>query len=621
MRVKYRLPKISFGSIKRVYSYFGEHIAEHRAKLLLGVLSSLGVASMIILRPWPIKVVLDYVLLPDQANPDSWLSFLSDFDPMTVLTITVVAVVTLAILQGLMSYAEQVLTKTVGHQVVAGLRFRLFSHVQRLPQSYHDYRETGDLMTRLTGDIGLVQDLMVSTVVETIAQLVLVIGMLGVMFWIDWQLGLITLAITPLFLMVAFRFSIKIKSSARKQREAYGQIVASVQESLAGIAQVKSYAQEKRQEKLIGKSMNRDVRANVRTTRLTANYARAVELITAIGTCLVLWVGARKTFAGEISPGDLIVFLTYLRGVYRPVKNIAKLSANVAKATVRADKIIELLEMKPEVTETEEGISASQVSGDFSFRDVSFGYSSGQKVLKGVNCRIPAGQTTMILGATGAGKSTIAKLLLRLYDVNEGEITLDGVPLKEYRVRSIRKRITPLAQETFLFRTSIADNIGFGRRHACREEIEEAGKLAGAHEFIELLEDGYDTVVGEGGLTLSGGQRQRISFARAALRRSPVMIFDEPATGLDVHSEQEAKEVLRQLKRDRTLVIITHRLHFLDLADWVIFIREGRVCEQGKPVDLLKGDTYLNKFVSVVGELPSNSESEASINQTAEQQL
>ncbi len=557
----------------------------------------LGTAVLTLLRPWPLKVVFDYILLPvDTSLRSSFLSFLKSWGPMKILLLAAGSVLALAVLKGVLNYSYNVLSQIVGHKLVAEIRLRVFSHVQRLPLSYHDYRETGDLMTRMTGDISLVQDLLVSTVITLGTQIILLAGMLSIMFVLNWKLAWIVAAMLPFFIFAAFRFSIQIRNQARKQREAYGKIVASVQESFAGISQVKSYAQEKEREKLIGKSVSKDVSANVKTTRLTANYERVVEIINALGICLVLWLGVREVMAAHISAGDLLVFLAYLQGIYRPLKGIADLTGKIAKATVRGDKLIELMEMKPEVDEIEQGISAKGIKGDIRFENVSFSYVNDIPILHNFSCSIPSGKTTLILGPTGAGKSTVAKLILRLYEPKSGEIHLDNRNIKDYRIRSIRKQITPLSQETFLFRMSIGENIGFGKRKATQEEIEQAARLVGADEFIKNLPEGYNTLVGEGGATLSGGQRQRISFARAALRQSPIMIFDEPATGLDVHAEKEAKDLLSRFGLDKTVLIITHRLHFLDLADWVVFLKDGMVVEEGTPEALLQRQGQFHEF-------------------------
>ncbi len=600
MRIKYNLPKIKFKSLRRIFKHFGGHLKKHKFRLVVGSASLLGVTFLSLLRPWPLKIVFDYILIKNnKIDTDSIMSFMYDLKTNEVLFIAAAGILLIAVVRGLLTYTYGIYSKIIGHNLVANIRMQLFSHVQRLPLSYHDYRETGELMTRMTSDISLLQDLLVSMVINLASQIVLIIGMFGIMFWLDWELAVIALAALPFFALAAVKFSFMIKDSARKQRLMYGKIVASVQETFAGISQVKTYSQEKRRERFIGRSIEKDTTANVKTARLTANYARVVDIITAVGMCAVLWVGTQKAIVNEISPGDLLIFLAYLRGIYRPLKTVAQLSTKIAKATVRGEKTIELLEMEPEVLEKEDGLSAKEIKGDIEFKSVNFSYIQEQKILNDFSCKIPKNKTTIIFGPTGAGKSTIAKLILRLYNVSNGTITVDGEKIEDYKIRSLRKRISPLAQETFLCRTTIAENIAFSKTKASIEQITEAAKLAGAHEFIQNFSEGYETLVGEGGLTLSGGQRQKISFARAAMRKSPIMIFHEPATGLDVHAEKEAKEILFRLKQERTMLVITHRINFLSLADWVIFVKDGKMIEQGTPQELFEKDGEFKKFFAI----------------------
>lgn len=596
LRVKFALPRYSPGAVLRLFSTFGEDLRPHRGRLVASGAALLGESVVTLLQPWPIKIVFDRVLVPAAGSGAA--------DPGLVLLLAALAVLALSATRGLLSYVYAVQSAIVGHKLVAAIRLRVFSHVQRLPLSYHDYRETGDLMTRLTGDISLLQDLLVTVAATVVSRLLLVAGMVIVIFWLDPALGAVALGIIPLFILAAFRFTGRIRDAARKQREAYGRIVSSVQESLAGIAQVKGFAQEKAREKAIGKSSARDIKANVRTAKLTAHYTRTVEMISALGTCLVLWIGARRVLAGTITPGDLLVFMAYLHGMHKPLLSVARESSRVAKAVTRADKIVELLEMRAEVQDAPEAHSAAGLKGDIRFEDVGFSYRSGTPILRGFTCRVPAGGTTVVLGPTGAGKSTLAKLLLRLYEPSSGRITIDGRDISAYRIRSLRKRITPLLQDSFLFHMSIAENIAFGQDDATPEQIAAAARLANAAEFIERLPDGYATLVGEGGATLSGGQRQRLAIARAILRESPVMILDEPTTGLDVAAEAVARDTLAALRRQRTLLVITHRLHFLELADWVVFVQDGTVLDEGTPAELQERCEAYREFRRRDGWLP-----------------
>ncbi len=598
VKVKSRLESVDVRALRRVFSRFGDLLRENRGRLIISGLSAIGVALFTLARPWPLKVALDFILIPSDKARTSWLSFLSGLDSMTVLFICAGAILVIAAFRGLLTYTREVQSKAAGHQLLASIRMRLFTHVQRLPQSYHDYRETGELMTRLTGDMELVQELLVSTFITLGSQLLIIIGMLSLMFWIDWQLALVGVAIAPLFLFAAFRFSGKIQRSARKQRERYGSMVASVQESLAGISQIKGFGREKEREKIVGKSLGRDATANLRTTKLSASYTRIVEIITALGSAVALFVGVMRTLEGALTPGDLIVFLSYLRGVYRPVQGIARLTTKIAKATTRAEKILEIFDLEPEVKDVDDAKSASGIGGEFEFKDVSFAYVNQKQALNRFSCRIPHGKTTLLVGSNGAGKSTAAKLLLRLYKPESGVILLDDVDVADFKIRSLRKRITPLTQDTFLFRTSIYDNIAFSKARPTEEEIYAAAKRVGAHSFITQFPDGYQTLVGEGGVTLSGGQRQLISFARAALRDTPIMILDEPASGLDIHIERDVMKALANLKEQRTFIIITHRLNYLDLADHIVFMRDGATVEEGSLKDLRDRNGEFARYIS-----------------------
>lgn len=602
IRAKLQLPRIDLGIMRELFRRFSGELRPHRGRLAGSVAALMGESLIVIAQPWPLKYVFDNVLLPAGAGAGA-VGAVAGASPTLIVGAAAGAVLLLAATKGLLTYVHNVQSKIVGHSLVADVRLRVFSHAQRLPLSYHDYRETGELMTRLTGDVSLLQDLLVSVIVTLTSRLMLVFGMLAVMFWMDSGLALVALGVMPLFVVAAFRFSGRIKTSARKQREAYGKIVASVQESLSGIAQVKGFAQEKVREKLIGKSSNRDVKANVKTTKLTANYSRTVELVSALGTCLVLWFGARRVLEGTITAGDLLVFLAYLRGMHKPLAGVARETVRIAKAVTRGEKILEVLDMEAEVEERPGTVSAKDVTGDIRFEDVDFRYVPDTPVLEKFSCRVPGSRTTVVLGSTGAGKSTLAKLLLRLYEPDAGRIIVDGRDVRDFGIRSLRKRVAPLMQEAFLFHTSIADNIAFGAGDAGEEDIVAAARLAGADEFIDRMPEGFDTLVGEGGATLSGGQRQRLAIARAVLRDSPIMIFDEPTTGLDIRTEMAAKQSLRSLREGRTLLVITHRLHFLDMADWVVFVDGGRVVDEGTPADLAGRCVPYRDFVARETEL------------------
>ncbi|HEU4437590.1 MAG TPA: ABC transporter ATP-binding protein [candidate division Zixibacteria bacterium] len=590
MTFKFKSPfaRVDWSGLSRIFHHFGKHLKPHKKSLVLGGLSLLGLAFVELARPWPLKIVFDYILIPSRAHKDwSFLAPLSQWDPMAVLTLAAGGVILLALLGALFSYAQNVLFASVGQKLSGAIRLELFSHIQRLPQSYHDYRQTGELLMRLTGDINLLKELLTSIFITLGSRIFIVLGMLGLMVYMNWKLTLLALAVMPFLFLTTLRFSGKIKEASRRARKKEGQLSAAAYEGVSGISVTKVFGREKWHEKLLGKSVSSDVKAGLKATKLEAAYSRWVDVLTALGTVLVLFFGVKQVLAGQLTAGNLLIFLSYLRTSYKPLRDVAQLSARTAKATVCGERIIEILHIQPEVIDRPEGISARDIKGEIRFDKVRFAYQPGQPALEEVSFTLPAGKTTAIIGPSGAGKSTVAKLILRLYEPASGGLYVDGLPIGEYRIQSLRKRITSLSQEAFLFRTSILENIAFGNPKASFEEIAAAARKVGADEFIRNPPEGYNTLVGEGGQTLSGGQRQRITFARAALRDSRIMIFDEPATGLDPQAEKVAQEALSALKEGRTLLLITHRLNFLNLADRVVYLEAGRMAEQGTVEELL----------------------------------
>lgn len=598
MKLKLKLPRIPLGDLRLVYRYFGHHITPHRAALLGGAACLLGLAVVEMARPWPLKLVFDYILLPNRgAQPDLIGGLVSGWSGGAILLLASGGLLAIALLAGFFNYGQTMLLGAVGHKVVGGIRLQLFSHIQRLPQSYHDQRETGDLMMRLTGDLNLLKELLVSILMTLGSRIVIVVGMLGAMLWIDTTLTLIALSVVPILLIANTHFSTRIKRESRRQRRKEGLMADAVHESMTGIGLTKIFAQERKQEKRFSKGINSDVRAGLRIRRLEATFSRTVEIVVALGMCLVLWFGVNRALANELSAGDLLIFMSYMRQLYRPVRDTARLSTRTAKAVVSAQRVIEVLELKASVDEDTLGVGAAGLTGAIRFEDVSFAYREDHPVIHNVSFSIPPGKTTAIIGPSGSGKSTIAKLILRLYEPTSGVITIDGRDYRDYRARSLRKQITSLTQDITMFHASVRENIAFARPKADIEEILNAAKKVGAHDFIEELPDGYDTIVGEGGLTLSGGQRQRVAFARAALRDSRIMIFDEPATGLDTAAERETKRALASLRDGRTLIIITHRLNFLDLADYAILIKDGKIAEKGDTAELLSRRGLFQDYV------------------------
>ena len=591
MKLKFKspLPKIEPSRTSRVLRHFGHHLRPHKKALGSGALALLGLALVQIAQPWPLKIIFDYVLLPNSANNDwAFIQALQSWNPTAITGLASGLIIGLALLGAFFVQVQTLSFASVGQKVAGSIRLELFTHVQGLPQSYHDYRQTGELMTRLTRDITMLKELLVSILIIMGGRVFVVLGMVAVMFYLNWMLTLIALAVLPLMSLTSLRFSGQLRNAIRRQRKKEGQLASSVYEGVDGIVLSKLFGQEKQHHTALRKLISSNVRAGLKTKRLQVSYERWVDVITATGMMLVLFFGVQQVLSGDLSAGSLLVFISYLRSTYKPLRQIARLSTSMSKATVSGERVLEILDMEPAIVDKPDGRSARRIQGEITFDEVRFSYKSGQLALDDVSFSIPANQTTVIVGQSGAGKSTIAKLVTRLYEPDSGQIYIDDVAIGDYLIKSLRKQITLMSQDSSLFRQTIQDNIRYAKPEATTVEVEAAAKKVGAHEFIQSLPDGYDTLVGEGGQTLSGGQRQRIAFARAALRESRIMIFDEPATGLDPAAESVTREALAALKKDRTIVLITHRLNLLDQADWIIFLENGVAVEQGTVDSLLE---------------------------------
>ena len=563
-------------TIRRLFQRFGVHLRPHYRRLAWVVLLTVGVTLAQLLRPWPLKLVFDALLLPDAAQfRAGWPSWLQP--PEQLLALVIGAIILIALVGGICAYGQAVLSATVGQRVVAAIRVRLYSHLQRLSHSFHDSTSTGDLIARLTGDIQLLRELMINLTLSALDRALVVIGVVLVMLWMDWQLALLALAVVPLLGLANRRYHHRIKGATRKQRRQEGKLANVVTEKLSAIHVVQAFAREAHEDQQFCSRSDSSVKAGVRATRLIAGFDRLVQLLLAIGTALVLWFGVSRVQAGTLTPGDLLVFLAYLKVVYKSVGKIASLSGRVAKATVCGERVLNIIDTTPEIRDAVAAIEAPTFRGAVSFEDVRFGYGSGQPVLQGVNLSLQPGETVALIGASGSGKSTVASLLLRFYDPQQGQVSIDGVAVERYTLTSLRDQIAVVMQDSVLFNTSIRANIGYGKLDASDEEIIAAAKAANAHAFIEALPEGYDTPVGERGVLLSGGQRQRIAIARAIVRDAPILILDEPVVGLDPAARAEVQAALERLAATRTCLMITHDMAAAAGADRVLQLRDGRI--------------------------------------------
>jgi subfamily B ATP-binding cassette protein MsbA len=579
----------------------------HTKTLALGLLAVIGETIADLLQPWTLKIVFDNVLKTGKPQAHGWLNSLIlatvGTNPLAILRFAAIAALAIAVAGAICSYWEKYLTTSVGQWVMHDLRRTLYSHVQRLSLSYHDQKQTGDLISRVTSDIDAIQSFVASGVLGVFVDILMLVGMVGVMFYVNWRFTLIALSVAPPLFAVVYSYTRRIKKASREVRKKEGEIVSVIQEVLTSIRVVKAFAREDYEQKRLEEESLESVEIALRARGLKAKLSPLVEVIVAVGTSLVLWFGARMVLQGALSAGSLIVFILYLGKMYKPMQDLSKMTDAYAKASIGYERIQEVLATHREVTDLPGSRPAARLRGKIDFENVSFQYGPDAPVLHDVTLHIEPGQTAALVGPTGAGKTTIVSLIPRFYDPVSGVVRIDGQDVRRYTQKSLRQQISFVLQETLLFHGSIWNNIAYGKPEASRAEIYRAAELANAHEFIDKMPQGYDTIVGERGVTLSGGQRQRIAIARAVIRDSPILILDEPGSGLDAASEKLVFDALDRLVEGKTSIVIAHRLSTIRNAHTIFVVDAGTIRESGTHEELLRaGGLYADLYDIGFGE-------------------
>ncbi|OFW39843.1 MAG: ABC transporter [Acidobacteria bacterium RIFCSPLOWO2_12_FULL_67_14] len=561
----------------------------HWKALTVALVAVLGETLTVILEPWPIKIVVDNILQSKKlpAVLGDIVTGLFGQNANAIVAFAVAAVAVIAIVGAVSSYFEKYLTTSVSQWVAHDLRRTLYHHIQRLSLAEHDEARSGDLITRVTSDIEAIQDFINSALLGILVDVMTLVGMIGVMFYLNWRFTLIALSVSPALFLVVYSYTRRIKSASRAVRTQEGILLSVVQEVLTSIRVVKAFAREDYEDDRFESQSLANVEAGLQARAVKAKLAPLVEVIVALGTCLVLWYGARLAMAGQLSAGVLIVFLLYLGKMYKPMRDLSKMTDTVSKAMVGRERIQEVLDMESRVRDAQGARPAPRFKGQIEFSEVSFSYGNGKPILKDVSFTIEAGQIAAIVGPSGTGKTTIVSLIPRFYDPVSGIVRIDGTDIRRYQLKSLRDQISFVLQDTLLFRATIWENIAYGKPDFAPGEIRRAAELADASAFIEAMPDGYDTMVGERGISLSGGQRQRIAIARAVIRDTPILILDEPTAGLDAASEQAVIKALDALMKGRTSVVIAHHLGTIRHADVIFVINEFALVEQGTHEELL----------------------------------
>jgi ABC-type multidrug transport system fused ATPase/permease subunit len=539
--------------------------------------------------PWPLKIVIDSAI-GRQAAPGWVVELLGPSrvaNGPALAAAAAVGMVLLAAFGGIASYIDNYYTESVGRWVANDLRMRVYDHLERLSFNYYDTHQTGLLLSTITDDVSMVQDFVSSSTLSILVDLMTIGGMLGLMFWLNRDFTIVVVAVTPFLLLFVAWFKKAIKKATREVRRRESDIVAVLQTGLESMRTVQAFGGQAIEAARLSAVSRTAVKAALGARRIKALLSPIVSVIVSMCTAMILWRGSELILTRTMTIGSLTVFLVYLAKFFKPVQDLAKMTNTVAQTNVGLERIRSILDIDMSIPERPDAREPGPLTGAIEFEHVAFSYNPEVPVLRDVDFSIAPGQFVGVVGVTGSGKSTIVSLIPRFYDPTGGRILIDGTDIRDYTLQGIRRQIGFVLQDTVLFPGTVRDNIAYGRPDATDAEIIAAATLANADEFIVKMPHGYDTPVGERGVTLSGGQRQRIGITRALIRNAPILILDEPTAALDSESENKVMEGLERLMKGRTVVTITHRLSTIRNADKIIVLHNGIVAEQGTHDELL----------------------------------
>ena len=564
-------------------------VRPYRGTLLVILLAMIVQTVMSVAGPWPLKIILDNVVGSHKLRP--WLDhllhpILDGTSKMQIAAAAAIAAVIIAALGALSQYIANYYTTSVGQWVANDLRMRTYHHLQQLSLSYYDKHQSGALLSTITADVQTIQSFASSSTLDIAVDLLTIIGMLFIMFWLNWDFTLIAVAVTPFLLLFVSRFKKAVKKATHEVRRQQSNIVAVVEQGLESMAQEE-----------LGEVSRATVDAALKARRIKALLSPIVAVTVSLCVAVVLWRGSALILAGAMTAGALTVFLSYLTKFFKPVQDLATMTNSIAQTAVGVERVQAILDADSVMPERPDARDPKALTGDIVFDKVAFAYDAESPVLREVSFQIKPGQMVGVVGPTGGGKSTIVSLIPRFYDPTAGSIRIDGADIRDYTIQGLRNNIGYVLQETVLFQGTIRENIAYGHAGATEQEIMNAAKLADVDEFVARMPHGYDTIVGERGDTLSGGQRQRIGIARAIIRNNPILILDEPTAALDTESESLVVGALEKLMKGRTVITIAHRLSTIRDSDKILVLKEGVVAEQGTHDELMKlGGVYADLY-------------------------
>jgi len=578
--------KQSIPDFWQLLKYMRPYLRRHRPLIAGSFLALFAGVMMRALEPWPLKMVIDHVIIPgpEQVTGNGWIESL---DPLTLVAGSSLALILILGLRALSTYWQKVGFALVGNKVLSQVRAALFRHIQCLSLSFHNKSRSGDLLIRVIGDIGLLKDVAVTAFLPLVGSILVLASMALLMLWLNWKLALLVLVSAPLYWIPTLVLGKRIQGVSRKQRKRESAMASTVAESIGAMQVVQTLSLEDTFADQFGKQNQKSIKEGVKIKRLLAKLQGTVQLMTGVSTAVVLFYGTVLILRGSLSAGELLVFLSYLKAAFKPMQDFAKYSGRMAKASAAGERVIQLFETPADVSDAADALPASPFEGALTFDHVNFAYEEEQLVLKDVSFHIKPGQKVAIVGPSGAGKSSLIGLISRLYDPVSGRVLFDNTDIRHVTLESLRSQISVVLQDTLLFATSIEENIAYGAPGSSDAAIREAAKLANIHEFVKGLPEGYATQVGERGVTLSVGQRQRIALARAALRRAPFLILDEPTSSLDKDNRHAVLQALHQISAGRTTFMITHDLSQIEHADVILHIQHGVLIESGSHHELM----------------------------------
>ncbi|MFN2112303.1 MAG: ABC transporter ATP-binding protein [Anaerolineales bacterium] len=572
-------------SLKFIYKF----VPKYRGILIVTVISMLLLVGIQLLAPWIVRTMIAAVTSPGM-------------DQATIQEITSLALVALGVYlaRGVFQFLRSYLAHVAGWSVVADVRTKVYEHLQRLSLQFYEEKRTGQLMSRVVNDTDLIEHLIAHAIPDVIANSLLLIGVVIVLSLVNWQLALLSLIPVPLIVLAMQGFTKYVQPAFRARQAELGDLNAALNDNLSGVREIKVFAREESQAKRVQVHINRYRDSMLKALRLMATFHPLIAFASSLGTIILIYFGGRFVLGNTLALADLVAFFLYLDLLYQPVQELSRVWESVQQAMAGAERVAELLEEAPQIEEKHNAISLEgRARGAIELKEVGFHYLAGATVLKDINLSIPPGSVVALVGPTGVGKTTLANLIPRLYDVCSGSISIDGHDIRDLQLKNIRDQISIVLQDVFLFHGSVRENILFGREDATEEEMIKAAIIANADEFISRLPQGYDTLIGERGVKLSGGQKQRIAIARAILKDAPILILDEATSSVDVETESLIQRSLEQLMIGKTVIVIAHRLSTVRNADLIVVLQGQRIVEQGTHQELIAHGGLYKRLTAV----------------------